>query len=378
MKKMETIMKSILYYLLLSLVFCSGPKSIESAGAAESDGVKTVLAEQTTITEYYEAVGTVRPRVESNIEARVTAQVLDVKVNPGDKIKKGDLLISLDGRQFVSRLDQARQGLKSAEAAKEQVRQSVLAAEAAFKQAEADFERVQSYFKSQAATHQDLEQARSGYLQAKANLQRAKDAISGAEAGIKQAREVIREAEISLDYTKLTAPEDGEVLQRLVDPGDMALPGKPLIKLQTADSVRLEAYVREGLIQKVAPGNALQVEITPLGKTVDASVEEIVPYADPQTRTFLVKASLPRIPGLYPGMFGKLLIPVRENRVVVIPKEAVRRVGQLELVRVREGDAWKSRFIQTGKTIGDQVEVLSGLNGGERVATENPSSEASR
>ncbi|MFW5854946.1 MAG: efflux RND transporter periplasmic adaptor subunit [Thermodesulfobacteriota bacterium] len=368
-------MKSIICSIILALTtgFGVGP-----AFAAESDGVKTAKAENQVITEYYEAVGTVRPRVESNIEARVTAQVLDVKVSPGDTVQKGDLLISLDHRQSESRLDQARQGLKSAEAAREQARQSVIAAEAAFQQAEADFKRIQDYFENQAATSRDLEQARSAYLQAQANLQSAKDALAGAEAGIQQAREVIREAEISVGYTRLLAPESGEVLQRLVDPGDMAMPGKPLLKLQTAGTLRLEAYVREGLIRKVTSGTRLRVNITPLEETVEAEVEEIVPYADPQTRTFLVKASIPRISGLYPGMFGKLLIPVREHRVVVIPEEAVRRVGQLELVRVKEGDVWKRRFIQTGRRIDGKVEVLSGLSGGETLALEKrPAGEGS-
>jgi HlyD family secretion protein len=363
-------MKTMIGFIILTLGagFVVGP-----ASAAESDGVKTAEAEKQMITEYYEAVGTVRPRVESNIEARVTAQVLDVKVSPGDAVEKGDLLISLDSRQSESRLDQARQGLKSAEAAREQARQSVIAAEAAFQQSEADFKRIQNYFESQAATSRDLEQARSAYLQAKANLQSAKDALAGAEAGIQQAREVIREAEISLGYTRLLAPESGEVLQRLVDPGDMAMPGKPLLKLQTAGTLRLEAYVREGLIRKVTPGTRLRVNITPLEETVEAEVEEIVPYADPQTRTFLVKASIPRISGLYPGMFGKLLIPVREHPVVVIPEEAVRRVGQLELVRVKEGEVWKRRFIQTGRRIDEKVEVLSGLSGGETLYLESRS-----
>ncbi len=348
-----------------------------TASAAPPDPAQTVQAQRQNITENYEAVGTVRPRVESNIEAQVTAQVIDVKVNPGDTVRKGDLLVSLDNRQLLSRLDQARQGLKSAEAAKEQARQSVLAAEAAFNRARADFNRIQKYFKQQAATSRDLEQARAAYLQAKAELQRSKDALSGAEAGISQAQEVVKEAEISLGYTQLTAPEAGEVLQRRVDPGDLALPGKPLIVLQTAASLRLEAYVREGLIGKISAGDTLPVVITPLDEKVAATVVEIVPYADPQTRTFLVKADLPRIPGLYPGMFGKLLIPVQEHEVIAIPRKAVRSVGQMETVLVRdseEQDQWNRRFIRTGRNIDDNmVEVLSGLSGNETIGLETAS-----
>ncbi|MCP4688347.1 MAG: efflux RND transporter periplasmic adaptor subunit, partial [Desulfobacterales bacterium] len=224
--------------------------------------------------------------------------------------------------------------------------------------------------KSQAATSQQLERAEADFLQAKAGLSRAKEALSGGDAKIRHAEEVIKEAEIALGYTRLKAPEDGEVLKRLVDPGDLAAPGKPLIMLQTAGSLRLEAHVREGLIQKAAVGASLQVHISALDQTLPSTVEEVVPYADPKTRTFLVKVSIPPTSGLYPGMFGKLLIPIREHPVVVIPAEVVRKVGQLELVWVREGEAWKRRYIKTGKEIGASLEVLSGLNGGEILGME--------
>ncbi len=332
-----------------------------------------VRAEVRKVQETYEAVGTVRPSTEANLDSRVTAQVVDVKVKPGDKVTKGQVLVTLDSRQYQSRLDQARQGLKSAVAGKKQAEQSVAAAEAAFSQARADYRRIQTYFKSQAATEQQLEQARSAFLQARAGLKRAREALEGAEAGIEQAQEVIREAEIAQGYTRLEAPEAGEVLKKLVEPGDLAVPGKPLIVLQTTGYLRLEAYVREGLIRRVQVGTDLPVEITTLEKRVTGMVEEIIPYADPQTRTFLVKASLPETQGLYPGMFGKLLIPVGEIEVVVVPRGAVRKVGQLELVRVREKDGWSTRFIKTGRRIDGGVEVLSGLAGDETVALQESS-----
>jgi RND family efflux transporter MFP subunit len=325
----------------------------------------TVKASIETITEWYEAVGTVRPRTETRIEAQVTAQVTDVKIGPGDKVAKGEVLLTLDNRQLLSRLDQAKQALKSAVAGKEQARQAVIAAKAAYTQAESNYKRTRTYFESQAATSLDLENAESVYLQAKAGLTNAKEGLSGADARIRQAEEVVKEAEIALGYTTISAPESGEVLKRLVEPGDLALPGKPLIFLRTSQFLRLEAYVREGLIKLVTPGRKLSVHVDTLGKTTDAVVEEIVPYADPQTRTFLVKAAMPHVPGVYPGMYGKLLIPVREQKVVLVPQKAIRQVGQLELVWVKEKDKWKTGFIKTGKRIGDKVEILSGLSGDE-------------
>ncbi|MFC1505119.1 efflux RND transporter periplasmic adaptor subunit [Thermodesulfobacteriota bacterium] len=351
-------------------------KKIEPGRFEDSSGPPVTLKNTDTvknvkIMEWYEAVGTVRPKTETSIEAQVTAQVLDVKVNPGNTVTKGQLLIALDSRQMKSRRDQAQQALESAVAGKKQAQQAIASAMAAFKQAEADYQRVQKYFKSQAATAQDLERSESTFLQAQAEAERAREGLSAAEAGIRQADAFLKESNIALGYSQIKASEAGVILQRFVEPGDLALPGKPLLTLRTAGALRLEAYVREGLITQVNPGQQLRVDLHTLNQTVDATVEEIIPYADPQTRTFLVKAGLPALQGLYPGMFGKLLIPIQEHRVIMVPQAAIRHIGQLELIYVKEGTTWQSRYIKAGRQIlGANVEVLSGLKGDETIGWE--------
>jgi len=369
-KKMNWIIIAGIASLVLLGTGCDNkiePGSAQPDRQPEINLAHTAAAQRQNVTEWYEAVGTVRPRTETRIEALVTAQVLDVKVNPGDSVAKDQLLIALDSRQLKSRLDQARQGLNSAQAGREQAKQAVVAAEAAFQEARQALERVEKYYKSQAATAQDLERAQSVFAQARAGVKQAQQGLAAARAGINQAQEVIREAQIAMSYTTIRAPEAGMVLQRLSEPGDLALPGKPLLTLRTTGTLRLEAYVREGLIRKVSPGARLTVSLDTLDLSLDATVEEVVPYADPVSRTFLVKAGLPAVEGLFPGMFGKLRIPVGEKEIVRIPAAAVRRVGQLELIYVKAGDTWSSRFIKTGRRTGDQVEVLAGLEGAEEI-----------
>lgn len=333
------------------------------------DGIgERVEARRETVVHHYTAVGTVRPRSETRIESQVQAQVKQVHVQPGARVEKGDLLITLDDRQATSRLDGARAALNQAIAGKQQALQGVTAAEAAHNEAKLQFERIQGYYRSQAATKQELEAAESAYIQAKAALKRSREALAAAESGIRQAKEMVSEVKVGADFSRIIAPSDGEVIQRMVEPGDLALPGKPLMTLRTESGFRMESHVREGLIHKVHPGMTLTASITTLGVTCDAVVEEIIPYADPQTRTFLIKAVLPRLEGLYPGMYGKLMIPDQSREVVLLPEKAVIRTGQLELVRVESGGRWQLRYIKTGKKDGDMVEVLSGLTGGETVA----------
>jgi RND family efflux transporter MFP subunit len=317
------------------------------------------------LTEWYDAVGTVEPRTQARIEAQVSGQVTDVRVNAGDSIEEGDLLAVLDDRRLQARLSQARESLKTAAAQKEQARQAVNAAEAAFVEAESAYKRIKNFYEAQAATEQELEQAKSRFLQAEAALRRARDGLAAAGAGVRMAEEMVQEAKIALGYTEIRAPADGEVLKRLVDPGDLAAPGKPLLLLRIKGGLRLEAHVRESLVRKVEPGAELPVSLTTLEKTVSSTVEELIPYADPRTRTFLVKARLPDMSGLYPGMYGKLLIPYQEVDVIVVPDGAVHEVGQLANVIVKTPDGWQRRYVKTGKIYDGTVEVLSGLSGDE-------------
>ena len=345
------------------------PGKMRPETAGISRDVRTARAQVETVTQWYDAVGTVEPRTKARIEAQVSGQVNEVRVAAGDPVTPGEVLVVLDDRRMQSRLSQARQSLKTASARREQARQAVNSAEAAFVEAESAYNRIKKFFDAEAATEQDLEQAKSRYLQAQAALRRARDGLAGASAGVRMAEDRVREAKIALGYTEIKAPAEGRVLKRLVDPGDLAMPGKPLLLLRTKGGLRLEAYVRESLVSRVQPGARLPVRLTTLQKTVKGEVEELIPYADPRTRTFLVKTKLPDLSGLYPGMYGKLRIPYQEVEAVLVPLAAVQEVGQLALVHVKSDEAgqWDRRYIKTGNVHGDRVEVLAGLSGGETV-----------
>lgn len=366
-------MNTHLKHFMVTLIFISGVQGLfqhaSLAGTADpvGDTPSTVEASLMDITESYPAVGTVKPKSETRLESQIRALVKKVHVRPGSKIKKGDLLVTLDSRQAASGLEQAREALKAATAGKKKAVQAVKSAEAALKQARLRYERVKTYFVSNAATREELESAESAYLQSKARLSMAREALDGARAGIKQAREVVEQSRVGLEFTRIKAPSNGEIIQRLVEPGDLALPGKPLVTLRTESGFRIEAHVREGLINRVRPGMELSAEIATLGKNFKVVVEEIVPYADPDTRTFLIKAAIPMSPGLYPGMYARLLIPESQTRVVVIPQNAVIRTGQIEMVLLHENNQRHRRYITTGRTRQGMVEVLSGLSQGDVV-----------
>ncbi|MEZ7198606.1 efflux RND transporter periplasmic adaptor subunit [Pseudodesulfovibrio karagichevae] len=329
----------------------------------------TAVAERAVLPRLFDAVGTVQAKTDIRVEAQVTGRVLDVLVRPGDRVAKGDKLVVLDSRASNTRLERSRQALASARSQTAQARDVLASAQAAYTKSESTYRRMSQLFEQKVVTAEEVEKAEAAYLQAKAALSRAQQGVSGAESQAREADKVVQEAEIDLGYTTITAQEAGEVAKRLVEPGDLAFPNKELLTLHTSGAMHLEAMVREALIGRVRLGDSLSVVITALSDKTPLTgvVQEIEPLADPVTRSFLVKVRLPDRPGLYPGMFGRLLIPLGERDTVLVPKAAVRRVGQLETVMVQSEGAWQPVYVRTGQAVDGKVEILSGLSGGETV-----------
>ena len=369
-------MKMKKYIYLAVIVICSFflgyymknqniPDSDQIEQLPEYSPETTFLVNKNTVNETYEAVGTVRPRTETKIEAQVTGKILSVYVKPGDFVKKGDRLIQLENNEFKTRYERAQQGLRSAEANREQAKKMIESARARFNKAESHYNRVKQLLADKALSTSEMEQAESDFIQAEAELKQYNQGLEGAEASVKQAQKVIEEAQIAMDYTDIKATEDAEIARRLVEPGDLAVPGKTLLIVQTVGNMRLEAFVREGLISRIRPGLEMPVEISAINRMVTGIVEEIVPSADPKTRSFLVKVGLPFVQDIYPGMFGRLLVEAGTKEAIFVPADAIIKVGQLEAVMVKVKDSWEKYYVKTGKKSNGMVEILSGLDGGE-------------
>jgi len=342
----------------------------ERAAAPASASARLVNAERRQIPEYHYAAGTVKAREKAALSAQLSARVVRVLVQPGARVAAGDLLIELDRRDLAARLQQVRAAALRFDADRQRAGAAVTGARAGLTEARAHYQRTQSYFKQEAATRQQLEQAESRYRQAEAGVRQAKDAVAAAEAGLEQARQAVTEAEVAFGYGLIHAPQAGQVVERLVDPGDLAAPGRPLITLQQSESLRFEAAVPESLIAHTQPGAQLMVRIEAAGLDLEAPIEELVPAADPASRSFLVKLAVPSRPGLYPGMFGRLRIELGERPAVLVPAAAIRRIGQLELVTLEENGRRLRLHVKTGAVHDGLIEVLSGLDGSERLVVE--------
>jgi multidrug efflux pump subunit AcrA (membrane-fusion protein) len=207
----------------------------------------------------------------------------------------------------------------------------------------------------------------------KAERDRMQTSLRTARAELVRLRRQKDEAQTALSYSKLTAPIAGRIVERLADPGDTARQGEPLLRMYDPTTLRLEASVRESVASKLAKGQQLSAEIDALKKQYPVVVDEIVPSADPGSRSFLVKVSLADGSGLYPGMFGRLMIPLGQTEKITIPRAAVTQVGQLDFVTVKTKQGPVRRYERLGQPSPDErVEIISGLKAGEQILLTKP------
>jgi RND family efflux transporter MFP subunit len=307
-------------------------------------GRTLVAVESETREDTASAVGSVQPRKRMEIASQVLATVLEVKVQPGDRVKPGDPLVTLDDRELAAQQREATAALTAAEA------DLVI----------------------RKADHERLKRLRETGAISADEYGKAEGLFRVAEAQAARAREGIARLEVQLTHTRIAAASPGIVADRYVDPGDLASPGKPLLLIYDPADLELHVNVPESLAPAAPVGAKLAVRIDAAGVSTRGEVREVVPQAQQASRSVLVKVSLPPGPGgkpLLPGMFGRVEVPVGSVERLWVPRAAVRRVGQLDLVEVAGADGTLvRRFVRTGAEANGKVEVLSGLTAGERVA----------
>lgn len=331
-------------------------------------------------------VGTVRAQTEAQVASQIMAQVRQVLVREGDRVvATGDdptILARLDDRDIRAKLKQAESQVRAMERSLQAAMAKLGAAEAQVaslaanrQKVTSDYKRYQELYKDRAATGQQLEHAKTQkemveaqLIAARKEVEAAKSEIQRANAQKEQAIAAADEARVVLSHTVIRAPFTGQIIRKTVDPGDMAVPGQPLFFLQTSSQPVLHAYVAESYLPDLIIGQRVDIRVDALQRTASGRIDEIVPQADPATRTVLVKVSMTAEPDLVNGLFGRLLVPYGKYEALVIPREAVRRVGQLDLVDVVNAEGYPvRRFVTLGKYHDGLVEILSGLRENEEV-----------
>jgi RND family efflux transporter MFP subunit len=350
----------------IGLPACSRETTTVPAEATDAIAVTVATVGMADVVDTFEAGGVVEARTTATLMARILAPVSEVRVSPGDRVRSGEVLIVLDGRDLAAQARRARaEGIAADQdvIAAESERQ---AADAALALARATHARIAGLHAKRSATEQELDDVTGALRAAEARAASATARARSAAAGVEGAKAASDAADTTETFSRIVAPFDGVVTEKMVEPGNMAAPGTPLMRVEDARGFRLEVRVDESRIGQISPGATVPVALDAGGegvpRIVSGTVTEIGRAVDADTRAFLVKVSLPAESGLRSGMFGRAHFSARPRRALAVPPTALVQRGQMTTVFVVEKDIARVRLVNVSGT-----EVLAGLSDGDVV-----------
>jgi len=319
--------------------------------------------------------------------------ILAVHVREGDRVQTGQLLIEIDDRDSRSQLQKAEAGLREVREGLEEIEQNIRASEAAKGGAEAGrslalatFNRYKALLEQKSASQQEFDEVQAKMKIAEAEADRAGRMLqaliakkSQVLARMEQARADVTSAGIYVGYARITSPINGVVVSKQAEIGLLAAPGVPLMTIEDNSRYRLEVSVEDSMLRQIRLGTPSQVSIDAVGtEEFPRRVTEIVPASDPGSRSSTVKIDLLDVKGssgsqavLRSGLYGRARFSIGQKQILKVPLKAILQRGQLVSVFVVDpSQILHLRLIKTGKQYGDQLEVLSGLNDGDRIVVE--------
>jgi len=332
---------------IITVAGCGHHEAEQAPAQFDPISVHTTAVERTTSSRAIEVRGSVQPAREAFVSSRVMGPVVAINVSAGSSVSKGQKLLQIQPEASEGQLSQANGALSQAQAG--------------LALAERNFQRYQALHAESAASDLELDMARMEY-------ERAQGAVNQAEGAVRAATSVAGESVVR-------APFAGRVVDTLVEVGDLAAPGRPLVRVESTKGQQIWLTVREADIARLSLGQNIEVTIDarPDVGTLNGTLDEIVPTADLATHTFTVKVGLPDT-ALPTGLSGRAQITGDVADRLVVPETAVHRRGGLELVVVRADDGTaRTRAVTTGRLLdGHRIEVLSGLAEGEFVVLDVP------
>ncbi|MGE5189245.1 MAG: efflux RND transporter periplasmic adaptor subunit [Gemmatimonadota bacterium] len=332
-------------------------------------GVETVVVAASPREKFAEAVGTVRAVNVAAVAPQVMGRVTSVLVTEGSSVEKGTVLATIDDEANRARLVAAEGARLEADAARDEAERAVAQAEAGKVLAEKTFDRFERLLAEKVVTRQEFDEVEARKTVAVKDYERALERRAQMAARVVQAKAGENAARTALSYTRVTAPFTGIVTEKKIDAGSMAVPGVPIVVMEDARRYRIEASVPETLLPLLRLGAPVEVLLDSIpGKTITAKISEISPLVDPSTRTFTAKADI-RGPGLRTGLYGRVRIRSGKGNVLAVPKRAITRAGGYEgLYVVTADNTARLVLVTTGDAYGEDVEILSGIGPGARVA----------
>lgn len=349
-------MKRLLIITILAAPLLIGGCSDNGPGQGEVQrksitGVETATAALRTFPESITAAGSVKAATIGAVSSKVMGAVTSVKVREGQRVEKGQVLLTIDDSDITQKAAAAEAGLREASFGLESAKRQK-------EVADATYQRYEKLFEANAISRQEFDNI---------TLQRdsATLAVAAMEQSVRRARAGAEEARVYRGYARVVAPFSGIISGKKIDEGSMAAPGTPLIMIEDDSAFVLEASLDGRHASLVRPG--MEIRATIDNKDYPARVTEVIPSIDEASRTFLVKASI-KGEGLRTGLYAKVTIPGAERQALTVPAASVITKGQLTGVyTVDEKGVVTYTLVRTGTAYGEEVEVISGITEGDRI-----------
>jgi multidrug efflux pump subunit AcrA (membrane-fusion protein) len=367
---------------LVSTTACSEKPAVHSTAAPVQ--ARVITANQESVPAELEVPGSVQPRDRIVLSSQINGFVRSVLVRPGDVVAAGRVLVTLDARDADSQKAAAQAGIAEAQQALAEARQGEQiavsqgdAARANARLAQGTFDRYQKLLEARSATPQELDEVRARRDAAAAELTARETAAAAAtsrigqiEARIAQANAGLQRAEVLVGWTVIKAPAGGRIVERPIDPGSAIFPGSPLLVLESLTAPQVVAEIPSTQADWIKPGLEVRVSAEP-DAPVRGRITELVPLSSPGTHTVRFKVDLPASTAPRSGSFARVLIPTGERQTMLLPRSAIRESGQLTGVFVADsGSKARFRLVKIAPFDSTRVEVLAGIEPGERVVTE--------
>ena len=340
-----TTHKFILSLFALTLLACGSPEEKNQTADTPAVKVKTIKV-NTTSQNGFSFSGTISAEKMSTLKTRHAGYVNRILVNVGDKVQKNQTLLEIDNAELQAQLQQAKAGKAQAEKQ--------------FEIAQKDLNRYERLKASSSISEKELEQVQLQFQSSASALVQAKQSYNQVAA--------------MMDYTNIKAPFAGVISNKMIQEGDMAMPGMPLLSLTSSGTFEVKSDLSESQITKVKPEQIVKIEIPSLGKTYDGTITEVSSSSEANGSRYFVKSTFKETPeNALSGMFAKIYVEGKDNintnqTLVSIPTNAlIQKNGLVGVYVYGKSDTALLRWIKTGRQIGDNIEVISGLSVDDKI-----------
>jgi len=339
---MKSIFKKFNTVFFLSILLLSGcEETNKDLKQQEILQINTMPVKKLNYNLIFSTSGTIEASKSASISTRLMGYIDKINVKIGDKVKKGEILLRINSSDLKAK--------------KGQIKGQIAKAKSYYINAKKDFERFTLLFKNNSASQKELDNITTNYEQAK--------------AGLETALQMQKELDANLAYANIKAPFSGVITGKFISKGDLANPGKPLLRLENTTHFLVKTYLNENQINKIKKGGVVEIHIKSNGKKLQGIISELSISSNNSGSLYLVKIAINESENIFTGMYVSVdFLGNTLNNTLVIPKSALVQKGQLYGVyTVSLQNTAILRWLRLGKVYGNNIEVLSGLNVDENI-----------